>query len=114
VAAVHRGDLDGFVDVVHLECDAVHPDVVGLGGAGVDRVGVDVFEEFEATVAVRRLEHGDLGVVAVEADSGVGLLSTNGVAAENAQAEVGEEGDRLVEVADSDPDVLELDGHEFS
>ena len=39
------------------------------GGLGLDRVGVDVLEELEATTAVRSLEHGDLGVVAVEADA---------------------------------------------
>ena len=36
----------------------------------LDRVGVDVLEELEATVAVWRLEHGDVGVVAVEVDGG--------------------------------------------
>ena len=59
----------------------------------------------------RRLEHGDIGVVAVEADSGVGPLSTDRVTAEDGKPEVGEEGDRRFEVADGDPDVLEFDGH---
>ena len=63
------------------------------------------------SVAVRRLQHGDLGVVAVEADGGVGPLATDGVAADDGQPEVGEEGDRRFEVTDGDADVLELDGH---
>ena len=63
-------------------------------------------EELEATVAVRRLEHGDLGVVAIEADGGVGPLSTDRVTAEDGQAEVGEESDRRFQVADGDADVL--------
>jgi hypothetical protein len=52
---------------------------------------VDVLEELEATVAVWRLEHRDVGVVSVEADGGVGPLSTNGVTSEKDQPEVGEE-----------------------
>jgi len=72
---------------------------------------VDVLEELEATVAVWRLEHRDVGVVAVEADGGVGPLSTDRVTAENGQPEVSEEGDRRFEVADGDTDVLELDWH---
>jgi hypothetical protein len=55
---------------------------------------VDVLEELEATVAIWCLEHGDLGVVAVEADGGVGPLATDSVTAEDGQSEVGEEGDR--------------------
>ena len=106
-----RGDLEGLVDVVDGEGDAVHADLVGSGGLGLDRVGVDVLEELEATVAVRRLQHRDLGVVAVEADGGVGPLATDRVAADDRQPEVGEEGDRRFEVADGDADVLELDGH---
>ena len=73
--------------------------------------GWDVLEELEATRAVWRLEHGDVGVVVVEADGCVGPLSTDGVTAEDGQPEVGEEGDRRFEVTDGDADVLELDGH---
>jgi hypothetical protein len=50
-------------------------------------------------------------VVAVEADGGVGPLAADRVAAQEGEAEVGEEGDRRIEVADCDADVLELDGH---
>jgi hypothetical protein len=60
---------------------------------------------------VWRLEHGDVGVVAVEADGGVGPLSADRVTAEDGQPEVGKEGDRRFEVADGDADVLEFDGH---
>jgi hypothetical protein len=55
---------------------------------------------------------GDVGVVAVEADGGVGPLSMDRVTAEDGQPEVGKEGDRLFEVADGDADVLEFDRHE--
>src|SRR4051812_17135809 len=72
VAAVPRRDLEGFVDVVDREGHAVHADLVGTGGLRLDRVGVDVLEELEATVAIRCLQHGDPGVVAVEADGCVG------------------------------------------
>src|ERR687894_670866 len=57
VAAVPRGDLESLVDVVDGEGDAVHADLVGPGGLRLDRVGMDVLEELEATVAVWRLEH---------------------------------------------------------
>src|SRR5262249_60905633 len=97
--------------VVARESHAVHADLVRPGGLRLDRVGVDVLEELEATVAVWRLEHGDVGVVAVEADGGVGPLSTDRVTAEDGQPEVGEEDDRRFEVADGDADVLEFDGH---
>src|SRR4029079_1799675 len=52
VAAVPRRDLEGLVEVVQRERDAVHPDLVGPGRARLDRVGVDVLEELEATIAV--------------------------------------------------------------
>jgi hypothetical protein len=89
----------------------VHADLVRPGGLRLDRVGVNVLEELEAAVAVWRLEHCDVGVVAVEADGGVGPLTTDGVSAEDGQPEVGEEFDRRFEVADGDADVLEFDGH---
>jgi hypothetical protein len=54
VAAVPRGDLDGQAEVVDREGHAVHADLVGPGGLGLDRVGVEVLEELEATVAVWR------------------------------------------------------------
>jgi hypothetical protein len=62
--------------------------------------------DLEATVAVARLEHGDVVVVAVEADGCVGPLATDRVTAENGEPEVGEEGDRRFEVTNGDPDVL--------
>ncbi len=110
-AAVPRGDLEGLVEVVDRESNAVHADLVRPGGLRLDRVGMELLKELEATVAVWRLEHRDVGVVAVEADGGVGPLSTDRVTAENGQTEVSEEGDRRFEVADGDADVLELDGH---
>ena len=51
MAAVHRGCLDGFVDVVDREGDAVHADLAGSRGLRRDRVGVNVPEEPEAVVA---------------------------------------------------------------
>jgi hypothetical protein len=48
-------------------------------------------------------------VVAVEADGGVRPLADDRVPAQDTQPEVGEEGDRRVEVTDGDADVLELD-----
>jgi hypothetical protein len=61
--------------------------------------------------SVSRLEHGDIGVVAVEADGCVGPFPTDRVTAEDGKPEVGEKGDRRFEVADGDPDVFEFDGH---
>ena len=87
------------------------PISLGRGGLRLYRVGVDVLEELEATVAVRCLEHGDLGVVTVEADGGIGPRSPDRVTAENGQPEVSEEGDRRFQVADGDADVLQLDAH---
>src|SRR5215207_7262223 len=89
----------------------MHADLVRPGGLRLDRVGVDVLKELEATVAVWRLEHRDVGMVAVEADGGVGPLSTDRVTSENGQPEVSEEGDRRFQVADGDADVLQLDAH---
>src|SRR3954454_22965223 len=111
VAAVPRGDCEGLVDVVDRESHPMHADLVRPGGLRLDRVGVDVLEELEATVAVWRLEHRDVGVVAVEADGGVGPLSTDRVTSENGQPEVSEEGDRRFQVADGDADVLQIDAH---
>ncbi len=50
-------------------------------------------------------------MVAVEADGGVRPLPADGVTTEHAQTQVGEEGDRGLEVPHRDTDVLELDGH---
>ena len=111
MAAVPRGDLEGLVDVVDGEGDAVHADLVGTGGLRLDRIGVDVLEELEATLTVGGLEHRDVGVVAVEADGSVGPLATDRVAADDRETEVGEEGDRCLEVANGDADVLKFDGH---
>src|SRR4029077_7967781 len=111
MAVVPRGGLERLVEGVDRGAHAGHADLVGPGGLRLDRVGVDVLEELEATVAVWRLEHGDLCVVAVEADGCVGPLSTDSVTAENSQAEVGEEGNRFFEVTDGDTDVFQLDCH---
>src|SRR4051794_31838091 len=45
MAAVSRGDLQCLIDVVDREGDAVHADLVGSSGLGLDRVWVDVFKE---------------------------------------------------------------------
>ena len=50
-----RGDLKGLVDVVDREGDTMHADLVRQGGLRLDRVVMDVPEELETTVAVRRL-----------------------------------------------------------
>jgi len=44
-------------------------------------------------------------------DGRVGPLSTDRVTSENGQPEVSEEGDRRLQVADGDADVLQLDAH---
>jgi len=87
------------------------PPLVRSGGFGLDGVGMDVLEELEATVAVGRLEHGDVRVVAVQADCRVGPLPTDRVTTEEGEPQVGEERDRRIQVVHGDTDVLELDGH---
>jgi hypothetical protein len=88
---------------------------ISLGRVGrLDRLGVEVLEELQAAVAVRRLEHRDPGAVAVEADGRIGPLAAHRVAAEDRETEVGEEGDRGLDVANGDADVLECDAHASS
>src|SRR6185437_2417346 len=91
----------------------MHANLVRPGGLRLDRVGVDVFEEFEATIAVWRLEHGDIGVV-IETHGSVCPVSTDRVTAENDQPEVGEEGNRRFEATDGDADIFEPNGHASS
>jgi hypothetical protein len=43
-AAVPRGYLKGFVDIVDREGDTVHANLVGISGLRLDRFGVDVFK----------------------------------------------------------------------
>ena len=109
--AVPGRDLEGLVDVVHRERDTVHPDLVGQRRFGLDRVGMDVFEQFELTLPIGRREHRDLRVVAVEADGGIGPIAADLVTADDREAEIGEEGDGCFEVAHRDGDVLQFDGH---
>ena len=89
----------------------MHADLVGQSRDGLDGVGMDVLEELQTTVTVGCLEHRDPGMVAVEAHRGVGPFTADGIAAEDREAEVGEEGDRRFEVADRDADILEFYGH---
>jgi hypothetical protein len=105
------GDLEGFVDVVDRERDAVHADLVRTSGLRLNRFGVDVLEELNPTGTVRRLEHRDVGMIAVEADGSVRPLTADGVPADERETEVGEERDRCLEVLNGDADVLEFDGH---
>ncbi|RAJ68737.1 helix-turn-helix protein [Streptomyces sp. Amel2xB2] len=110
-ASVPCGCLKGFVEVVDGEGDAMHTDLVGKSGLRLDRLGVDVLEELKATVAVRGLEHRDVGVIAVKADGGVGPFATDRVTSHDRETEVGEKGDRCFEIANGDADVLKSDGH---
>src|ERR687887_837875 len=89
----------------------MHANLVGTSGLRLDRFGVDVLEELKATVTVWRLEHRNVGVIAIKADGGVGPLTTDRVTADDREAEVGEKGDRCFEVANGDADVLKFDGH---
>jgi hypothetical protein len=50
----------------------MHANLVGDGGRRLDRLGMDVLEEFEATVTVWCLEHRNVGMVAVEAYGSIG------------------------------------------
>src|SRR5205809_7262156 len=86
---------------------------MGTSGPRLDRIRVDVLEELKATVTVWRLEHRDLGVVAIKADGGVSPLTTHCVTADDRETEVGEKGDRCFDVANRDTDVLKSDGHAF-
>ena len=70
-----------------------------------------VLEHLNTIIAVGCLEHGDVGGVAVLTDGGVSPLAADPGASEHRQAEVGEEGDRGVQVADGDADVIEFDRH---
>src|SRR3978361_112668 len=72
---------------------------------------MDVLEELKATITIWRLEHRNVGVVAIKADGSVGPPATDRVAADDRETEVGEKGERRREVADGDADVLEFDGH---
>src|SRR6185312_3536109 len=58
-----------------------------------------------------RLEHRNVGVVAIEANGSVGPFATDRVTADDRETEVGEEGDRGFEVANGDADILKFDGH---
>ena len=66
------GYLESLVDVVDRERDAVHTNLVGASGFGLDRFRMDVLEELKTTLTVRCLEHGDVGMVAVKTDSRIG------------------------------------------
>ena len=88
----------------------MHADGVRLDGLDLDGVRVHVLEHLDMAIAVGCLEHGDVGGVTVQADGGVSPLAADPGASEHRQAEVGEEGDRGVQVADGDTDVLEFDG----
>src|SRR5215211_7428987 len=52
VTAVSGGNLEGGVDVVDGETDAVHADGVRLDGLDLDRVRVHVLEHLNTTIAV--------------------------------------------------------------
>ena len=111
MAPVSRGNLQSCVDVVNGEGDAVHTDLVGTGGTRIDRFWVDVLEEFKATVTVWGLQQCNPGVVAIESDRSVGPLATDRIPADDGESEVSEKGDRCLEVANSDANVLQFDGH---
>src|SRR3954469_19808001 len=89
----------------------MHANLVGTSGLRLDRFGVDVLEELKATVTVWRLEHRNVGVIAIKADGSVGPLTTDRVTADDRETEVCEKGDRCFEVANGDADVLKFDGH---
>ena len=89
----------------------MHADLVGQGGTRLDRVGMDVLEQLEPTVTIRRLEHGDVGVVAIGPDGGVAPLSRDRVTTKDFQAKVGEESDRRFKAADGNADILKFDRH---
>jgi len=99
-------DLESGVQIIDLQGDAVHPDLVGEGRPGRDRRGVDVLEQLDASVPVRGAEQRDPGVVAVEPDGCVRPLPADLVGAQEGEAEVGEEGDGGVQVTDGDADVF--------
>lgn len=106
-----RSYLKGFVDVVNRESYAVHADVVRTGGTRLDRFRVDVFEEFQLTLAIRGLENRNFRVVAIKPDGSVGPFAADRVTAEDCQAEVGEKGDGCFDVPNRNTDVLKFDGH---
>ena len=47
----------------------MHTNLIGKSWLRLDRVGVDVLEQLEHPVAVRCLQHRDVGVIAVEPDA---------------------------------------------
>ncbi|VXC32433.1 Multi-sensor signal transduction histidine [Arthrobacter sp. 9V] len=111
MAAVPGGNLQGVVNVVNRESYAVHTDLVGKGRMGLDRVRMQVFEEFKLAIAIRGLEHRNFRVVAVQPNRRVSPLSADRVSAQYRKAEIREEGDRFFKIPDRDADVLKFDSH---
>jgi hypothetical protein len=56
VVAVAGSNGEGGVDVINRERHAVHPDLVGLRGLGVDRRRVDVLEKLNLAAAIGGLQ----------------------------------------------------------
>lgn len=110
-ATVTRGNAQGLVDVVDGEGHAMHADLVRKSRCRLDRRGVDVLEEFDLASTIRGLQHGDPGVVAVQPHRRVGPLTADGVLPHQREAEIREECDRGVQVANGDADVFEPDVH---
>jgi len=105
------GDLEGGIDVIDRKGNAVHPDLVRQRRACLDGTWMNVLEELQLTLAVRGLEHGNFGVVAVEAYSCVRPFPTDRVTTQYRQPEVGEKRNGLFQVANGDAYVLEFDRH---
>ena len=61
----------------------MHADVVGAGGVRLDRFRVDVFEELKLAMTVRGLEDGDVGMVSIKPDGGVGPFAADRVTADD-------------------------------
>ena len=99
VIAVFRCDRRCVVDVVDGERDAVHTNLVRKRRLRLDRIRMNVHEEFKAPMAVRRLKNRDLGVVAIEANGSISRLTTDSIAAEDSETEVGEKRDGCFDIA---------------
>ena len=105
-----RGDREGLVDVVDRESHPMHADLVRPGGLRLDRVGVDVLEELEATVAVWRLGIAMLAWLPSR-PTAVSVHSPLTVSRPRTVSPRSVKSDRRFQVADGDADVLQLDAH---
>lgn len=107
-------DLEGRINILNGKGHSVHTNRIRRKRFYLDCLWLEVLKKLDLALTSGRLEHGDLGTIAVEANGRLRPITLDGVAPNDVKPEIGKECDCGFDVTHRYADINECDLHGFT